>query len=90
MGEYTPLQLVADFVTLVTTYQNGFMIILEPYQPRTPHIPDPILQLACLGAWFAMPPLVWGLSHRLALPRYMVHSQTHRWPSSLSSIVSSP
>jgi len=56
-----PLQLVADFVTLVATYSTGFMVILEPYQPRTPHIPDPMLQLACLGTWAVLtdPAVFW-------------------------------
>ncbi len=46
-----PLHLVADFGTLVGTYDQGFAIIIEPYDERLPHIPDPVLQLrwACAG-----------------------------------------
>ncbi len=50
-----PLQLVADFATLLATYPVGFMVIIEPYAPRTPHIPDPIMQLCCLGELLACP-----------------------------------
>lgn len=48
--DFTPLSLVADFATLLATYTSGFMVIIEPYRQRTPHIPDPLLQLACLGS----------------------------------------
>lgn len=49
VDEFSPLQLVADFATLISTYSVGFMVIMEPYNSQTPHIPDPVLQLACLG-----------------------------------------
>jgi len=49
VDQFGPIQLVADFTTLLATYPNGFMVITEPYNARTPHIPDPIMQLACLG-----------------------------------------
>lgn len=52
VDQYMPLQLVADFVTLLATYDKsgGFMLVKEPFHSMTPHIPDPILQLCCLGA----------------------------------------
>jgi DNA excision repair protein ERCC-2 len=49
MDDFTPLNLVADFVTLLATYAQGFMVITEPYNSKTPHIPDPVMQLTCLG-----------------------------------------
>ncbi|KAI8463211.1 MAG: hypothetical protein J3K34DRAFT_496282 [Monoraphidium minutum] len=55
--ELTPLQLVADFGTLLGTYQQGFSVIMEPYDERLPHIPDPVLQLSCLDASLAMRPV---------------------------------
>ena len=60
LQKYTPVQLVADFLALVSTpaYKDGFMIIFEPYDTRTPHYRDPILQLACLDSSFAMRPVV--------------------------------
>jgi DNA excision repair protein ERCC-2 len=57
VGDFTPLTLVADFCTLVATYPAGFMVILEPYNSKTPHIPDPVLQLACLDASLAVKPV---------------------------------
>ena len=35
--DFTPLQLVADFATLVGTYARGFSIITEPYDERQVH-----------------------------------------------------
>jgi DNA excision repair protein ERCC-2 len=49
VDDFAPISLVSDFATLLTTYPKGFMVILEPFNSRTPHIPDPIMQLACLG-----------------------------------------
>lgn len=39
------LQLIADFATLVGTYAKGFAVIIEPFDARTPHIPDPVIQV---------------------------------------------
>uniref|UniRef100_A0A061RL20 DNA 5'-3' helicase n=1 Tax=Tetraselmis sp. GSL018 TaxID=582737 RepID=A0A061RL20_9CHLO len=55
--EYMPIQLVADFGTLVGTYAKGFAIIIEPYDERMPNVPDPVMQLACLDASLAMKPV---------------------------------
>ncbi|GLC50206.1 hypothetical protein PLESTB_000354100 [Pleodorina starrii] len=55
--EFTPIQLVADFATLVGTYAKGFAIIMEPYDERLPQVPDPVLQLSCLDASLAMKPV---------------------------------
>lgn len=30
---------------------QGFAIIMEPYDERLPHIPDPVLQLRCGSAY---------------------------------------
>jgi DNA excision repair protein ERCC-2 len=50
VDEYSPLQLVTDFVTLLATYPSGFMVILEPYNPASVHSAmDPVLQLTCMG-----------------------------------------
>lgn len=55
--DFLPIQLVADFGTLVGTYSQGFQIIIEPYDERMPNIPDPVIQLACLDASLAMKPI---------------------------------
>ena len=44
--EYYGLQLVADFGTLVGTYDRGFAIIIEPYDERLPSVPDPVIQVS--------------------------------------------
>lgn len=50
VDDFGPIQLVADFTTLLATYTAGFMVLTEPFNARTPHIPDPVMQLTCLGA----------------------------------------
>ncbi|KAH0478122.1 MAG: uncharacterized protein KVP18_004171 [Porospora cf. gigantea A] len=59
MHHFGYLVLVADFITLVGTYWEGFIIICEPY-PDAPGIYDPLIQLACLDASIAMRPVVQG------------------------------
>jgi DNA excision repair protein ERCC-2 len=55
--EYNAVSLVADFGTLVGTYQAGFSLILEPYDERYPNIPDPVFQLTCLDSSYAIAPV---------------------------------
>ncbi|CAK4558821.1 unnamed protein product [Aphanomyces euteiches] len=55
LEEYNPLSEVANFATLVATYAEGFMLILEPTDEFNQ--PQPILQLACLDASLAMRPV---------------------------------
>lgn len=59
VAEFTPLQLIADFATLLGTYGHtkSFGIIFEPVDERLPNIPDPVLQLACLDASLCMRPV---------------------------------
>ncbi|CAA7048094.1 unnamed protein product [Microthlaspi erraticum] len=55
--EFLPIQSVCNLATLVGTYARGFSIIIEPYDERMPHIPDPILQLSCHDASLAIKPV---------------------------------
>jgi len=60
LEEFVPISAVADFLTLVATpkYKDGFMLIIEPYDPRTPNFSDPIIQFACLDASLAIKPVL--------------------------------
>ena len=49
--------LIADFATLVSTFQKGFGIIIEPYDERTPTLRDPLFQLCCNDASIAIKPV---------------------------------
>ncbi|KAJ3217138.1 DNA-dependent ATPase of the nucleotide excision repair factor 4 complex [Clydaea vesicula] len=51
------LQRVANFATLVSTYQKGFILILEPFENDVDSIPNPVLHLTCLDATFAIKPV---------------------------------
>ncbi|TMW61591.1 hypothetical protein Poli38472_012782 [Pythium oligandrum] len=56
LEEYNSLTDVADFATLVATYAEGFMLIIEPFDGVS-GAHDPVLQLACLDASLAMRPV---------------------------------
>lgn len=49
--EFLHIQTVCDLATLVGTYSRGFSIIIEPYDERMPHIPDPVLQVRVCFSW---------------------------------------
>uniref|UniRef100_A0A2N9GW53 DNA 5'-3' helicase n=1 Tax=Fagus sylvatica TaxID=28930 RepID=A0A2N9GW53_FAGSY len=45
------------FLHVLRTYTRGFSIIIEPFDERMPHIPDPVLQLSCHDASLAIKPV---------------------------------
>jgi DNA excision repair protein ERCC-2 len=53
---YTTVSQVCDFFTLVSTYREGFSVIIEPYDTREKEFRHPVLQLACLDASIAIKP----------------------------------
>ncbi|CAN0892870.1 General transcription and DNA repair factor IIH helicase subunit XPD [Linum grandiflorum] len=55
--DFLHIQTICDFATLVGTYARGFSIIIEPFDERMPHIPDPVLQLSCHDASLAIKPV---------------------------------
>lgn len=57
LDEFRPLTTVADFATLVSTYQLGFAIVIEPTGSLIPGVYEPILQLSCLDASLAIKPV---------------------------------
>mmetsp|Transcript_122306 Transcript_122306/g.212225 ORF Transcript_122306/g.212225 Transcript_122306/m.212225 type:complete len:842 (+) Transcript_122306:93-2618(+) len=57
LDEFTPVVKVADFVTLLGTYAQGFTVIVDPY-PEAEGIYDPKLLLSCLDASLAIRPVL--------------------------------
>ncbi|KAK3741288.1 hypothetical protein QZH41_012587 [Actinostola sp. cb2023] len=55
--DYGPLTLIANFATLVSTYNKGFNLIIEPFDDRTPTIPNPLLRFSCMDASVAIKPV---------------------------------
>lgn len=55
--EYTALKDVATFATLVSTYEDGFSLILEPFETENATVPNPILRFTCLDASIAIKPI---------------------------------
>mmetsp|Transcript_2735 Transcript_2735/g.5980 ORF Transcript_2735/g.5980 Transcript_2735/m.5980 type:complete len:832 (+) Transcript_2735:68-2563(+) len=56
LDEFTPITRVADFVTLLGTYAQGFTLIVDPY-PEAEGLYDPIVRLSCLDASLAIRPV---------------------------------
>jgi DNA excision repair protein ERCC-2 len=52
--EFNAIKVITDFATLVGSYEDGFTIIIEPHDERTPTIPEPILQFSCMDASIAI------------------------------------
>ena len=66
IDEYTSLNVIADFSTLLATYYDGFSIILEPHPEENRYVAglgagdrgkDPLLQFYCLDASIATKPI---------------------------------
>nr|WCZ58534.1 general transcription and DNA repair factor IIH helicase subunit [Andalucia godoyi] len=57
INQFSPVRALSDFGTLMGTYDKGFEIVIEPYDPRTPTIHNPVLQLACVDASLAIRPV---------------------------------
>ncbi|UXI17089.1 cAMP-specific 3'5'-cyclic phosphodiesterase 4A-like [Sarcoptes scabiei] len=55
--DFTPLTILCNFATLVSTYLRGFTIIIEPFEDRTPNVPNPVLNFSCLDASLAIKPI---------------------------------
>ena len=57
IDEYIALQTVAQFATLVSTYDKGFLLILEPFETDHATVPNPIFHFTCLDASLAIAPV---------------------------------
>ncbi|PVU88778.1 hypothetical protein BB561_005702 [Smittium simulii] len=58
LEDYWGLQKIASFATLISTYDEGFVVLFEPFESESSTVPNPILHLACLDAAIAMQPVV--------------------------------
>ncbi|CAK7901486.1 general transcription and DNA repair factor IIH helicase subunit XPD [[Candida] anglica] len=57
IDDFTALKDIATFATLVSTYETGFQLILEPFETEGSTVPNPILHFTCLDASIAMKPV---------------------------------
>lgn len=55
---YAPLNALCSFASLCATYTKGFLVIMEPYDERTPNLHDPVISLSCLDASLAIRPVI--------------------------------
>ncbi|KAJ7774621.1 hypothetical protein DFH07DRAFT_986604 [Mycena maculata] len=57
LDEYAALQKVASFATLVSTYEKGFLLILEPFETDNASVPNPVFHFTCLDPSLAIQPI---------------------------------
>lgn len=57
MDDFSNMNLISNFATLVSTYTKGFIIIVEPFDDRTPTIPNPVMHFSCMDASIAIKPV---------------------------------
>ncbi|KAI8647509.1 hypothetical protein BD408DRAFT_408059 [Parasitella parasitica] len=57
LEHFSSLQMVASFATLTSTYDKGFLLILEPFETETATVPNPVLHFTCLDASIAIKPV---------------------------------
>lgn len=55
--EFAALKDIATFATLVSTYEYGFTLIIEPYEIENAAVPNPIMRFTCLDASIAIKPV---------------------------------
>jgi DNA excision repair protein ERCC-2 len=58
LEEYSSLQRVANFATIVSTYLEGFLLIMEPFEGIGGVQYNPTLHLCCLDASIAIKPVL--------------------------------
>jgi DNA excision repair protein ERCC-2 len=57
LDEYSSLQKVTTFATIVSTYLEGFLLIMEPFEGVSSNIFNPTLHLCCMDASIAIKPV---------------------------------
>ncbi|CAE1139024.1 ERCC2 [Acanthosepion pharaonis] len=57
IDDFSNMNLISNFATLVSTYTKGFIIIVEPFDDRTPTIPNPVMHFSCMDASIAIKPV---------------------------------
>ncbi|GJE95143.1 DNA repair helicase [Phanerochaete sordida] len=57
IDEFSALQKVASFATLVATYEKGFLLILEPFETDNATVPNPMFHFTCLDPSIAIKPV---------------------------------
>lgn len=55
--DYAALKDIASFATLISTYEEGFTLIIEPYEIENAAVPNPIMRFTCLDASIAIKPI---------------------------------
>lgn len=57
LQDFSALVLISHLATLIATYLNGFAVIIEPFNDRTPTIINPIFYFCCLDSSITIRPV---------------------------------
>lgn len=57
LADLSPIILLANFATLVSTYNKGFVILIEPFGDKAPTVFNPIMHFSCMDASIAIKPV---------------------------------
>ncbi len=57
LSDFSPLIMISQFATLVSTYTKGFTIIIEPFDEKSPTVSNPVLHFSCLDSSIAIKPI---------------------------------
>ncbi|KAM4590524.1 general transcription and DNA repair factor IIH helicase subunit XPD [Fundulus diaphanus] len=57
IADFSAVTLISNFATLVSTYSQGFTIIIKPFEDRTPTIANPVLHFSCMDPSIAIKPV---------------------------------
>lgn len=55
--DFSALKEIVTFATLLSTYEEGFVLILEPFENDQSTVPNPILHFSCLDASIVIKPV---------------------------------
>ena len=58
LDEFTAIKDLVTFATLVSSYEQGFLLILAPFETEQATAPNPILRFTCLDASIAIKPVI--------------------------------
>lgn len=57
IADFSPIVLIANFATLVSTYNKGFVILIEPFDDKAPTVFNPVMHFSCMDASIAIKPV---------------------------------
>ncbi|XP_039260407.1 general transcription and DNA repair factor IIH helicase subunit XPD-like isoform X2 [Styela clava] len=57
IADFSPIVLISNFATLVSTYNKGFVLLIEPFDDKAPTVFNPVMHFSCMDASIAIKPV---------------------------------